>query len=898
MRRPKWMPTELFAQFIGRWGLLGGVKCVVDGCVASEADMTIDHIVPRHKGGKDELSNLQPMCRWHNQSKGPRPDNYWAKTFYWDRLIDLSKLRVSQSDFVYNVIAGDDAADFFSRPFSEISGKLFAFLQIVGAGKTIASFVVPFALNRVIRARNPNAPRCDKLLIVTKGQALRGQIARELRTEPVDFGIISESPRVVEIERGSDFLDKSLEYDVAVMCPNLLWPDVNVDGEEIEIRHKVAVDDGDVLRRHPVKWFDEFHYAYKKIQLLAQTDVGSLIFGGTASPIEGSALALLPDIVRMSCYGYEAAARNDGSMKLLSSARATDVIKTGCVDVITAEQQEINGRWVDNRDKHGNLINEVVDGLATVKAVADGVMRAMHTLDHYSGLREKSPHREMYIDGRVTLAGIDYASHAIITVENRRTAEDIAEYLNEVFTRQRDKFPLKQGWRAMAVHGTADDRTNKSLKQEHPFFYYMRRGKLDASCCRIIVVVDMAVEGMNNRFVNILGVAQNAGSRREIVQRIGRALRSTHTEDEAAREIMVPCAVFDKVFLITHEAFKSKDSFFREGGTAIETIDNAIDFILNMDHHTSNLIDLSEYMVSDDEPDQIGVDADAKLSRFDRFNIFHDIAIIRREGRNPRVGSIVKQYAGGGSQIRKDYVRAYATSAKDSSPETYRRAVNGHLEDVKVVAADDFVANVIRLNLPSARESILDDEREYVDPPSVTELVEWMTAQGHMESVLKLRDVLSADEWQAVALEVYMKIHGSYRVVSMSERMAPPLQEVHALVAGMEQGLRNSIVAMMKPLLRRVVCESVLYYLQSTGIKSIDQLDEGGSHDRTGITHVLRDRVFADELRGYVLARMLQQNPNHPIFDLMPDLRELEFFKTNYEPSPLWDDLQDRDAAE
>ena len=430
------------------------------------------------------------------------------------------------------------------------------------------------------------------------------------------------------------------------------------------------------------------------------------------------------------------------------------------------------------------------------------------------------------------------------------------------------------------------------------FFYYMMKGRLDASCCRIIVVVDMAVEGMNNRFVNIIGVAQNVGSRREIAQRLGRALRSTHVRDEATKGIAVPCGIFDKVFLITHEAFKSKDGLYKEGGSTVKTIDEAIDFVLNMDRHTSNLLDIVDYMNSDDVSEQVGADADANLSRFDRFNIIYDIARTKHGGRNPRIGNIVKQYAGNGSQIRKDYVKAYAMSAKDKAPESYRRAVNGQLQDVTINAVEDFVGNVMRLKLPTARDSILNDEREYLEPPSDDGLVVWMKAQGHMESVLKLREALSCDVWRAAALEVHKKIHGSYRVVSMAERMQAPLQEVYSLVTQIEQGLCTSVVAQTKSLLPKLVHEAVLHYLSSTGIKSIDQLAEGGVHNKTGITYVLRERVFIEELRGYVIARILQQDPNNPIFDLMPELRDLEFFRTSFAPSPLWEDLRGMDAAE
>jgi len=36
----------------------------------TETMMTVDHIIPKSKGGNDEINNLQPMCFQCNQKKG------------------------------------------------------------------------------------------------------------------------------------------------------------------------------------------------------------------------------------------------------------------------------------------------------------------------------------------------------------------------------------------------------------------------------------------------------------------------------------------------------------------------------------------------------------------------------------------------------------------------------------------------------------------------------------------------------------------------------------------------------------------------------------------------------------------------------------------------------------
>lgn len=32
--------------------------------------MTVDHIIPKSKGGKNHIDNFQPMCKKHNEQKG------------------------------------------------------------------------------------------------------------------------------------------------------------------------------------------------------------------------------------------------------------------------------------------------------------------------------------------------------------------------------------------------------------------------------------------------------------------------------------------------------------------------------------------------------------------------------------------------------------------------------------------------------------------------------------------------------------------------------------------------------------------------------------------------------------------------------------------------------------
>lgn len=54
-----------------------GYSCVVCGQSANH----VDHVVPRSRGGTDDMDNLQAMCQYHNLKKGDRTT---TRGIYWD----------------------------------------------------------------------------------------------------------------------------------------------------------------------------------------------------------------------------------------------------------------------------------------------------------------------------------------------------------------------------------------------------------------------------------------------------------------------------------------------------------------------------------------------------------------------------------------------------------------------------------------------------------------------------------------------------------------------------------------------------------------------------------------------------------------------------------------------
>ena len=59
-----------------------GACCVYCGFKPSAEDepLTLDHVMPRSRGGSDEVENLVPACRSCNSSKGARTPEEWAAT--------------------------------------------------------------------------------------------------------------------------------------------------------------------------------------------------------------------------------------------------------------------------------------------------------------------------------------------------------------------------------------------------------------------------------------------------------------------------------------------------------------------------------------------------------------------------------------------------------------------------------------------------------------------------------------------------------------------------------------------------------------------------------------------------------------------------------------------------
>lgn len=565
--KPSWLRASDWGKFCQKYQRAdGSFACSHPGCLRP-AD-TVDHIKPRshpdftelrdyidedgrkhrqaNPGAAHALENLQPMCRSHNSTKGTRPDTYWAQDLYFDRQLNADKLRASQRDFIYLPIR--EAGPQIIGRFNQINGKLLSFFQVTGAGKTIGKFVLPFGINHglLAAADHHKPPRVDRVLILVKEEALRKQITQELLVEPVQHGIVSKPPVVKEATTSDELLaySKAPGVQFVVTCTHQLWPRGN---------SAISASRHELFNAFPCIVFDEMHFATEHIRQVVHQATNSLVFGLTASPIDGAG-ELLEDMVCVSTYGYREACANDNSMKSIGAAidrPQGDGIAPTFDDLI----EEVLPKEVEGLDGVTIVRGEEGPGsysLASAVNVANAVIERLDRLDRMQLTGQPSPHRRLHSPNiEIVTASLSYPSHAILRCKDIPTAKFLADYLNEKLEVDRARYPLINGWRAAVAHSTHDGERAPLNEETHPWFWSKRNGgKVSTESARILVVSQMACEGINNKFCNVVAWAHIPNTIRKILQANGRAFRALF--EVIGNELLVPHAHLDRAYIISH----------------------------------------------------------------------------------------------------------------------------------------------------------------------------------------------------------------------------------------------------------------------------------------------------------------------------------------------------------
>jgi hypothetical protein len=591
MRKPHWLSEEAFATMIQNCG--GVPRCAITG---DTEDLSIDHIVPRHHGGTDDISNLQFMKAALNSSKGRRPDRYWSQSFYFDQMPNLQQCRGAQRGIYNSLLA---AAAWFAQPTSTIARLLYVTPMVVGAGKTLAMLTAACAYNAIMRARWGYPRRANRILVLAKEQAIRDQIARDLEIDsgPRGYGIFPTLLRVLVIKRGDQLDQEALlqSHDVVVACIQQLW--------DRSSENLVSL-----LHRFPMIFIDEPHFAIDQVQAIVQNAATSVCFGTTGTPINAAG-GLLAHMVNVFSFGYHDADAQDRSMKFIDPVNWQRHIYSLALDQTT---QLDMGRIITRSDTYSNQYGK---NFEPAKQVAWEVIRHIDRCDKINlEHADKAEHRKEY-DCNLS---IWYPVHAMLVADSVRFGNHLARTINEFFDMNRHDYPRERGFVAEIVHAEGEEpdgskRSHKPLTPDHPWMRAKSRPnyQLDAHCARFLIVIGMGREGVNNPLCGVVGMTSDRANIIEVVQRIiGRQMRAIikWTDDGV---LCVPPVELDSIKIITHEAFSSLNDELQAG----------IDFVANMNVHLQQLPTVLD-LLNDQVPEQhVATDTEIALPFADKWDI-------------------------------------------------------------------------------------------------------------------------------------------------------------------------------------------------------------------------------------------------------------------------------------
>lgn len=621
--KPHWLNAEEWATLLRKYD--GVPRCDETG---ETEDLDVDHIVPRARGGSNDTSNLRFLARRLNAIKGPRPDRYWSQEFYWDQVPNVAVLRGAQKILWSTIV---DEAEWFGQPAGYTARVLYTNIWTTGAGKTLGIPVAAWAYNQVQRNRWGTASRrADRILILTKETAVRDQIAADLASDITDYGVCDRPPRVGILDKGhlltqDAWLD---EHDAVVACVQLFWD--KQGGNRTDLPQ--------VLAKFPLIAFDEPHFGADQIRDLVDMAETSVCFGFTGTPID-SAGKLLDRMVRLTTYSYQQADELDRSMKYLDGEEEHFRQFVRELDINEAQVRNAGLDVVD----HDTRRQGYGKNIAPMKAVVRDVVRALKERDEIGLSGGPAIHRRTADD---VVVGIEYPAHGMIVCDGVKTAKMLCDNINEIFDRDRDEYPREKGWAAAVVHTDDGDGKGQPLRQDHPWLRARRHG-MDKKCARVLFVVGMGREGVNNPYCSVVGAACSTESQVEVLQRwFGRQARAVTEMRDGV--LFVAAAPLDTMLLVTHAAFNNG-----------RIIRKALAFAMDIEGHVSPLPTIEELRNSN-LPALSKIERDALLPQKERLAIAGIVGAAVLEGETIPADSLVREFAPMGSPKEervRDFVR-------------------------------------------------------------------------------------------------------------------------------------------------------------------------------------------------------------------------------------------------
>ena len=440
-----------------------------------------------------------------------------------------------------------------------------------------------------------------------------------------------------------------------ICCTQALWR----DGDDSAI---TDANRQQLFNAFPAIVFDEMHFATDKIRKVVHQASNSLVFGLTASPIDGGGMPL-EDMVCVSTYGYQQACANDNSMKSLGEA-VDDPRGAGHLPVFDDLIEEVLPSEVENLDNVTVVRGDEGQGrysLASAINVANALIERIDRLDRLRLSGNASGHRRLHSpDIEEVVASLEYPSHAILRCYDIKTAQFLTDHINAKLTANPDLYPPELGWRAAVAHSDGEQLDEEA----HPWFWSKNNGgELSADAARILVVKDMACEGINNKFCNVVAWAHIPSTMRRLVQANGRAFRALVKKDGST--LHVPHAHLDRAYILTHFNWgKGAEKAERQ-----KSLIEALRFFYNPDSLTG-LISFQDWLEHGEEIQHVDLaEGDAGVGIYDLQKILSYLATCRRNGGRVSLRTVYDIVGCKGGK-RQDAVREVTQGLATQDPET------------------------------------------------------------------------------------------------------------------------------------------------------------------------------------------------------------------------------------
>ncbi len=859
--KPTWMSQQQWRELKALYGSVA--QCAYTGKTEHEAKLIVDHIVPRSRGGKNEVSNYQFLCEELNLEKGAKEDKYWAQEFYYDKDYDPTKFRYAQRDLAYLKILTHE--NHFQSPWSQINRIVYLLAWITGAGKTISIHAVCFALNQILRKEKGIAyPRVDRILVLVKEQALRDQLATELAKDVVDYGICRIPPRVGVVEGNHQFDNNYWleQQDIVVSCLQQVWErDNGISRNNIE----------QILGKFAVIFFDEPHYAVAQVAALAEQATRSLCFGLTSTPINAKGTVLESYVLFSQC-GLREVYQEQRNLKYLSSSEES-IQKSKLIEYVGE---------IDARDHFCGKRTEIEGSpdtpdyntqLEPAKSVAEKAVFYVVDADRicekiFSGemIPQAAPHR----DASEVIPDLIYPMHAMISVRSRHDAEVIAKHLNEkIFQSDPHQYPPEQGFRAEVVFSYGVDENGKPVKgfklnTDHPWLKCWRTKKfkmtgygweLPEKCARFLIVVDMGREGINNPFCGVVGLGRRTQSIIEVIQRlIGRQIRS-YTQP-FLDQLKVPPAQLDTIKIWTHDAWDYPKAGDAPDYATTQRIKDGLHFCEYMDEWLAGLTTLEDLIENGKEllDPETETTEEGVLTTEEKLGIAFDIGTHQLKDEEIPEDDILNAWCGRNSKKRE--------LAKDWIDLVQNEPDSAKIELKQTITLRKL--HIIEYERPKTNPSLTDLRWFFeVHSRASLPLVE-MLENPAIDEITKAAMRATAEGWYKAYMVKFHSFAGLPKVTDFEKIRKQLVNKLYTqLRYNPYASNEGSFIAGDSTAIQRATHQSIGYAVKT--VLGLEKAEKGSEHDVPQYHAALVDPSVVRNILGYARQKLLEQFARSPI---------------------------------